>query len=286
MLTELNELRERLEAQSFQLGRSESAAGALHNVRNSLNPISVIISKALSEQSSVKAQDVEQAMKELASGDTEQGRRERLAAFLRAAFEDAQRRAGARREAFLSAKDSLAEALDILRSQNELGHEEIPFDHFDVLDVIKRNAALAKIAPWGEINLHLPSESMVVCANKLLTSQVIANLMTNAVESIVAADRRPGSLSVTCDQEAAGVSIAITDDGAGFVPEMAPKLFERGHSTKKSRSRGLGLHWCANTINAMGGSLSLASKGPGKGATATLVLPSGMVETTATQAAA
>ena len=66
--------------------------------------------------------------------------------------------------------------------------------------------------------------------------------------------------------------ITITDDGAGFEPATAAKLFERGHSSKKVRSSGLGLHWCANTIKAMGGSLSLESDGPGKGARASILL--------------
>ena len=53
--------------------------------------------------------------------------------------------------------------------------------------------------------------------------------------------------------------ITITDDGVGFEPEAAAKLFERGQSSKKARSSGLGLHWCANTIKAMGGRLNAST---------------------------
>lgn len=276
MIAQLKELREQLEVQSFELGKSESAAGAMHNVRNSLNPVTVILSQALSEQSSANAQHIAQAIRELSSDATVQERRERLAAFLAATFDDLDRRAAVRRESFMTAKTSLTEALEILRSQTDIAHQEIPLDRFDILDVIKKNASLARFAPWGEIDLDLPEQGMAVRANRLLASQVIGNLMTNAVESIVAADRRPGRLSISLaridDADGEAVSIAITDDGQGFEPEMAAKLFERGYSSKKARSGGLGLHWCANTVKAMGGSLSIESEGPGKGARVVVTL--------------
>ncbi|MDH2375550.1 ATP-binding protein, partial [Cobetia sp. 3AK] len=48
--------------------------------------------------------------------------------------------------------------------------------------------------------------------------------------------------------------------------------FQRGFSTRKNRSGGLGLHWCATSMMAMGGALRLESEGWGKGARAVLTL--------------
>lgn len=83
-------------------------------------------------------------------------------------------------------------------------------------------------------------------------------------------------MSVALDQidNAGGVfvRVVITDDGVGFEPALAANLFERGQSSK-GRSGGLGLHWCANTVKAMGGALSLESEGPGTGARAIVLLP-------------
>ncbi len=276
MIAELRALRAQLDAQSFQLGQSESAAGAMHNVRNSLSPVTVILSQAISEQAPASAQHIAQAIRELSCADTAEDRRARLTAFLSATFDDLDRRAAARREMFIAAKASLAEALDIIRSQSDTAHRDIPVEEFDILDVIRKSASLARIAPWGEIDIDLPAQGMLVRANRLLTSQVIGNLLTNAVESLLAADRQPGHLSITLghheDSAGAVVSLTITDDGKGFEPEIAAKLFERGHSSNTSRSGGLGLHWCANTVRAMAGSLSLESDGPGKGARAIMQL--------------
>jgi len=51
------------------------------------------------------------------------------------------------------------------------------------------------------------------------------------------------------------------------------QAFERGFSTRRSKSGGMGLHWSANAARAMGGALSLHSVGMGMGATARLRLP-------------
>ncbi|MDQ2879195.1 MAG: histidine kinase, partial [Pseudomonadota bacterium] len=50
------------------------------------------------------------------------------------------------------------------------------------------------------------------------------------------------------------------------------QLFQRGFSTRAHKSGGLGLHWCANSMLAMGGSLALESEGAGRGAVAVLTL--------------
>ncbi|MGD9815214.1 MAG: ATP-binding protein [Hyphomonadaceae bacterium] len=273
MMSELAALRERLEVQSFELGKSESAAGALHNVKNSLTPVGAIISKALSLQSSAKVEDVEKAIAELASAETAPVRRTQLSMFLRVAVQDVLKHAVARRDALLTAKDSLAEALAILRTQNGAAQKQIPVETFDIAEVIAANAAAARFAPWGEVDLVLPARGVMVRANRLLCSQVVGNLLTNAIESIAAAGRRPGRIAVSVASAGDKIAVTVCDDGAGFDPALAVKLFERGFSTKPGHSSGLGLHWCANTVNAMGGALTLSSAGPGQGASATLTLP-------------
>ena len=116
----------------------------------------------------------------------------------------------------------------------------------------------------------------LVNGNRVLIAQVVGNLVTNAVEAIVATGRGDGSIRVRSDAtEVDGraiVRVTITDNGDGFDAESASQLFGRGFSKRSHKKGGLGLHWCANTINAMGGTLTLDSDGPGKGATATLTL--------------
>ncbi len=112
-------------------------------------------------------------------------------------------------------------------------------------------------------------------ASRVILSQVIGNLFGNAVESIEARGTGSGSITATITQSGDRVTIHIRDDGEGFPPNVAGTLFQRGFSTRAHKSGGLGLHWCANSVNAMQGSLRLESDGPGLGAVAILTLQAG-----------
>jgi two-component system, OmpR family, sensor kinase len=271
MIAQLKDLREQVEAQSFELGQADLAAGVMHNVRNSLNPVSVILSRALAETAPVRKEDVLRAISELAGTETEPQRRARLVAFLLEGFEEADRRCASNREALSTAKGSLVEALDILKFQNPTVQAALTLERFDLLELIRRNVASLQASGLGAVAVELPDTSIEVTANRLLLSQVVANLLTNAYEAI-AAKSGGGRIMVSLGASAGGaIKITIADDGAGFDPAIHAELFRRGYSTKQVRS-GLGLHWCANTIASMGGTLALESDGKGKGARATISL--------------
>jgi signal transduction histidine kinase len=69
------------------------------------------------------------------------------------------------------------------------------------------------------------------------------------------------------------VAIVVRDNGVGIAAENLQRVFAFGFSTRGSL--GYGLHWAAIAAGEMGGSLTGASDGPGKGATFTLDLPLG-----------
>ena len=76
---------------------------------------------------------------------------------------------------------------------------------------------------------------------------------------------------------ATDVMIFVRDDGPGLTQEQAARVFERFYRDP-SRSRdaggsGLGLAITRSLVEAMGGSVSVTSEGPGQGATFTVRLP-------------
>ena len=117
-----------------------------------------------------------------------------------------------------------------------------------------------------------------VAATRVALQQVISNLLINAAEAIAAGgqDREPGLLRITVDpadpNQPQLAHVRFTDNGQGIPAEALPRLFERGF-TSKARGSGIGLHWCANTMAAMGGRIHASSDGPGRGACLHLVLP-------------
>lgn len=272
MLSQLKDLREQVEAQSFKLGQSESAVAVMHNVRNALNPVSTVLSQGLAQRPAADRALLDRALAELADADIPPARRQKLAAFVAAALEGEARARQERNAQMEMGRDALHNVLEIIGRQQEQAHERPPLDSCDVTDIVARNATIARYSVPSSIAFHFPSRPCWVMANRVLLSQVIGNLFANAAEAIAATGREGGSISVTIREQDGKVEVSIRDDGEGFDPETAPQLFQRGFSTRVQKSGGLGLHWCANSMVAMGGSLTLKSDGKGNGARAVLVL--------------
>jgi signal transduction histidine kinase len=140
----------------------------------------------------------------------------------------------------------------------------------DAVQLVARNHSV-------EVNLS-SLKSISVAGHRVPLEQVISNVLLNAVEAIEESSVGSGCIDVSVESRSSEAGEAhcllqIVDNGVGIAAESRDHLFERGFSTKPEGKRGLGLHWCANAIHAMGGKLSLESAGAGKGATALIVLP-------------
>jgi signal transduction histidine kinase len=273
MLVQLKDLREQVEVQSFALGRSESAVAVMHNVRNALNPVSTILSAGIGQAPPVDRATLDKVIAELARDDVSAERRAKLAAFAAAAIDAEEKQRAERRDQLQVGRDAMRQVLEIIGAQQQLAHERPPLEECDATQIIAQNATIARHSGGGaSIVFAFPAKPHPVLANRLLLSQVVGNLFSNAAEAIVAAGGS-GNITVTIDEAAGGqVEIAIRDTGEGFDPADAPNLFQRGYSTRAHKSGGLGLHWCANSMTAMEGSLALESDGVGFGAVARLVL--------------
>jgi len=81
------------------------------------------------------------------------------------------------------------------------------------------------------------------------------------------------TVSVRLD-EAGALIVEVEDSGVGMSEAMRARLFEFGF-TSKPDGHGFGLHSSAILAQELGGELTGASDGPGKGARFTLRLPHG-----------
>ena len=107
---------------------------------------------------------------------------------------------------------------------------------------------------------------------------VLQNIVINAADSVREAGKPGGTLRITAEvREQAGrdhLLIRCCDDGIGIPTADLGRIFENGFSTKSKRTNfGIGLHWCANVVNALGGQLWATSLGHGCGATMHLMVP-------------
>ncbi|MEY2407471.1 MAG: hypothetical protein QOF48_141 [Verrucomicrobiota bacterium] len=112
--------------------------------------------------------------------------------------------------------------------------------------------------------------SMTVDRHKTL--QILVNLVRNAKHACQDSGRDIKRMIVRVALAGKHVRISVADNGVGVSPENLTRIFNHGFTTKKD-GHGFGLHSGALAAREMGGSLSVWSDGPDKGAVFTLELP-------------
>jgi signal transduction histidine kinase len=121
-----------------------------------------------------------------------------------------------------------------------------------------------------DIELDIRSSGdCVVTAFPAATRHVLLNLVRNACE---ATHRSGGKVSVTMTGKPEAVEVVIADEGSGIDPEMMPRLFQFGVSTKGERGNGMGLWVVKQLVDKHGGAIDLEST-VGQGTRFTLTWP-------------
>ena len=111
-----------------------------------------------------------------------------------------------------------------------------------------------------------------VTVEKHKVLQILVNLVRNAKHACEAVDRPDKQVTVRIAQADGRAQIVVRDNGVGIPPENLTRIFAHGFTTKKN-GHGFGLHSGALAARELGGDLSVASDGVGRGATFTLELP-------------
>ncbi len=108
---------------------------------------------------------------------------------------------------------------------------------------------------------------------------ILVNLISNAKYAMDDTPEGQRILTVKLDVPVPDrVRIEVQDNGVGIAQEMATRIFQYGFTTRKD-GHGFGLHSSAVAAQELGGSLTLHSDGPGRGATFTLELPYQPIQT-------
>lgn len=114
---------------------------------------------------------------------------------------------------------------------------------------------------------------LAVNADAARLGQVIDNFVANAIRYSSAG----GRVTLSANRAGSDVEIHVADEGPGLTEEQLGRVFERFYRVDPARSRalggsGIGLAIARALAQAMGGHVAAASRGPGLGATFTVVL--------------
>ena len=168
-----------------------------------------------------------------------------------------------------------AEALDFATKDLELS-QQLTDDMLDSVDEPVLSALLmGKFAQASELGVLLTVEAAGTLADSGLTAQdlvtVVGNLVDNALDA-AAGGEAPRRVHLSVGSTPSSVAIEVADTGPGVDPDAVTDILRRGYSTKEPGSfgRGLGLALVRQTVNRLGGSLSITRR---EGAVFTVTLP-------------
>ena len=287
MVARLAESRRQLVDQSFEAGFGELAKGVLHNLGNAMTPIGVRLANLQERLREAPVQDAEQAVTELESGSADLQREAQLKEFVRLACRELARTLGTVEQdvAVMSRQTKmvqsvLAEQLRSTRTQHVVETVRLPEVISDALEMVA-DSARQRLRIESEESLK--SLGSVRLARTVLRL-VLQNVIINAADAIRAAGRDRGVIRFVAEIEHSAdgglLHLQCRDDGVGISQENIKRIFEKGFSTKSRETNyGIGLHWCANALNALGGRIWASSAGDGHGATLHILMPVNARET-------
>ena len=270
--------------EATQRGRSELAAGILHDVGNVLSGIGARLgsARALLDERGAAAN------------------LRRTIAFLRGQEAALERAIGAKAGALLHMLTTIAEASegregqvsdDVDKALTFLSHaqevlttyrrysgagssptrERLAIDRLLVDAQLMTADALTKRG--GAIHVHCERGLPEILTERAKVMQLLLNLLKNAVEALDCGERAGApQIDLSAHQRGGQVIVEVRDNGCGFGPEVGARAFEDGFSTKE-RGSGIGLASCRRIARTIGAEITLESEGPGQGACARLSLP-------------
>jgi C4-dicarboxylate-specific signal transduction histidine kinase len=122
-----------------------------------------------------------------------------------------------------------------------------------------------------EVQLDLCAEAPVVLGNPIQLEQVLINLLTNARDALIDAERK--TIMIECTLNGRVVAVTFRDTGPGIPDGLEQRIFDPFFTTKEvGTGTGLGLSITYGILKEHGGSISVESR-PGQGASFRLELP-------------
>jgi two-component system, NtrC family, sensor kinase len=281
MVERVADSRRQLVDQSFQAGFAELAKGVLHNLGNAMTPLGVRVAKLSERLRDAPAEDVDIALAELAKEPEGSTRRADLEEFLRlacrelaASVKQAESDVAVVQRQATIVQSALSELMRSTRNPHVVESVRLPELVAQTLEIVPDNCRQRLVVNSDESLRRIGAVRVARTVLRL----ILQNLIINAADAVRDAGRDKGVLNfaaeIIADAESRQLHLHCKDDGVGIAADNLQRVFDKGFSTKSRETNyGIGLHWCANAIGALGGRIWAASEGPGLGASMHLMLP-------------
>ena len=181
----------------------------------------------------------------------------------------------------LSSRQLLGLINDILdMSRMEQGKVALDYQQFNLRKCVEDCASTFRLQAQveeKELETFFDMEDETVLGDSFRISQIMNNLISNAMKFTGKGDRISVSVTQLAHQDAAKYKIVVEDTGVGMSEDFLPQLFEpyareTRFGVKKVAGTGLGMPIVKNLVTQMSGQIYVDSEA-GKGTTFTIVIP-------------
>ena len=274
MAEHLSEYRKKVLDSAHRSGMEEVASEVLHNVGNAVNSAGCCVETLRDRLSESKTAGLERAVTLLrqqaphaAEFFSNDPRGPKLLSYLGDVNDALHQEQSDQKQDIERLFDTIRHIRDVIAAQQTYTGQAEFRQEVDITDLVDEVLLLNHdqlIANRIQVAVDV-SDVPDLVLNKSKTTQVLVNLVRNAIQAMEASCE-PRVLSISAYViENHGVEIDVADTGHGFDQESQTKLFAHGYTTKP-KGNGFGLHYCANAVHAAGGHISATSPGPGQGA--------------------
>lgn len=168
--------------------------------------------------------------------------------------------------------DDLMEVSRITRGKIDLRKERIELTAI-LRSAVEISQPLIESA-HHQLAITLPPDPVILEADAVRLSQVIANLLNNAAKYT----EEGGRIWLTARCEGGEAVISVRDSGLGIPADMLPRVFDMFAQVDRTLKRsqgglGIGLTLARTLMEMHGGSIEARSDGPGRGSEFILRLP-------------
>lgn len=158
-----------------------------------------------------------------------------------------------------------------LQQYLSLGHSTREFRSISLNKVIEFTYLSIKMATDKKFEMHYPKDLPSIMGNGELLQLMFQNLISNSIKF----NENAPVITITCQEDDKCITLHMQDNGIGFAPKQANKIFSpfyRLANGKKFGGTGLGLSIVKRVVEHHGGNISVTSA-LGSGSTFSLTLP-------------
>jgi two-component system, OmpR family, phosphate regulon sensor histidine kinase PhoR len=170
-------------------------------------------------------------------------------------------------------KQHVERVLQMARLEKDVALKKESLDAHELIRDAVQNSSLLLQEKNGEIQLNLNAENSSIIADKLHFTNVLFNLIDNAIKYT----KENPKITISTKNSNSHLSIEVKDNGIGINLENLKKIFHQFYRVPTGnlhdvKGFGLGLNYVKLMVEAHGGKISVESQ-LGEGSTFKIILP-------------